>query len=125
MTPKTIKIFINEIYSKSPKKVHDTKKTDVYHIDFIWSLHILDLKDYGPENKKGLYMFQFWLTILGNLFGLFLSKNNAQIIKDSSENILLNSKRNSTLIETARGNEVDNKSFTDLLNTNKIKRYSR
>ena len=29
------------------------KQTDVYHIDGIWSLGILDLKDYGPENKRG------------------------------------------------------------------------
>ena len=28
------------------------KKTDVYHIDDVWSLDILDLNDYGPENKK-------------------------------------------------------------------------
>ena len=50
MTKKSIKIFINEIYSKPPKK--NTNKTDVYHIDDIWSSDILDLKDYGPENKK-------------------------------------------------------------------------
>ena len=52
MTQKTIKIFINEIYSKPHKKKFNTKKTDVQHIDDIWSLHILDLKDYGPENNR-------------------------------------------------------------------------
>ena len=35
MTQKNIKIFINEIYSKPPKKNHATNKTDVYHIDDI------------------------------------------------------------------------------------------
>ena len=54
MTQKSIKIFINEIYSKPPKKYYPTNKTDVYHIDEIWSLIILDLKDYSPENKKKL-----------------------------------------------------------------------
>ena len=28
-------------------------KIDVYQIDDIWSLDILDLKDYGPENARG------------------------------------------------------------------------
>ena len=38
MTQKNIKIFINEIYSKPPRKNYATNKTDVYHIDDIWSL---------------------------------------------------------------------------------------
>ena len=37
MTQKNIKVFINEIYSKSPKKNYATNKTDVYHNDDIWS----------------------------------------------------------------------------------------
>ena len=37
MTQKAIKISISEIYSKSPKKKYSTNKTDVYHIDDIWS----------------------------------------------------------------------------------------
>ena len=53
MTQKNIKTFINEIFSKPPKKYYATNKTDVYQIDDIWSLDILDLKDYGPENNRG------------------------------------------------------------------------
>ena len=53
MTQKSIKIFINEIYSKGPKQNYSTNKTDVYYVDNIWSLDILDLKDYGPENNRG------------------------------------------------------------------------
>ena len=45
--------FINEMYSKPPKKVHPTNKTDVFHVDDIWSLGTLDLKDYGSENNRG------------------------------------------------------------------------
>ena len=52
MTRKSIKIFINEIYRKPPRKNHPTNKTDVHHIDDIWSLDILDLKDCGPENNR-------------------------------------------------------------------------
>ena len=53
LTQKSIKIFINKICSKPPKKYYITNKTDVYHIDDVWSLDKLDLKDYGPENNKG------------------------------------------------------------------------
>ena len=50
MTQKTLKIFVNEIYSKPPKKNYPTNKTHVCHFDDIWSLDVLDIKDYGPEN---------------------------------------------------------------------------
>ena len=52
MTQKNIKTFINEIYSGGLKRNYLTNKTDVYHIDDIWSLDILDLKYYGLENKR-------------------------------------------------------------------------
>ena len=74
MTQKSTKIFINETYSKAPKKYYATNKTDVYHIDDIWSLYILDLKDYGPENNKG---YRYVLVFIGNfskLVGQHLSK---------------------------------------------------
>ena len=57
MTQKNNKIFINETYSKPPKKNYTTNKTDVHHIDDIWSLDILGLKDYGPKNSRGFDMF--------------------------------------------------------------------
>ena len=41
MTQKNIKVFINEIYAKPPKRNFVTNKTDVYHIDDIRSLDIL------------------------------------------------------------------------------------
>ena len=52
MTQKNIKIFINEIYSKPPKKNYVTNKIDVHYIEDIWSLDIPDFKDYGPKNKR-------------------------------------------------------------------------
>ena len=86
MTQKNIKIFMNEIYSKPPKKNYATNKTDVYHIDDIWSLDILDLKDYGPKNNRGQ---SYVLIIIDNLskFGwtVPLENKNAQTIKDSFE----------------------------------------
>ena len=82
MSQKNIKIFINEIYSKPPKKNYATNKTDVYHIDDIWSSDILDLKDYGPENNRG---YRYVLVTIDNFskFGwtIPLKNKNAQTIR--------------------------------------------
>ena len=125
MSQKHIKMFINEIYSKLPKKNYPTNKTDVYYIDDIWSLDILDLRDYGPENNRG---YRYVLVIIDNFskFGWTLPlKENAQTIKDSFENILISSKRKPNLIETDHGKKFCNNFFQDFLNKNKIKLYSR
>ena len=126
MTQKNIKIFINEIYSKGPKKYYPTNKTDVHYIDDIWSLDILDLKDYGPENNRG---YRYVLVIMDNFskygWKIPLKNKNAQTIKDSFENIIINSKRKPNLIETDRGKEFCNNIFQDFLNKNNIKLYSR
>ena len=126
MTQKNIKIFINEIYSKPPKRNYATNKTDVYHIDDIWSLDILDLEDYGPENNRG---YRYVLVTIDNFskFGwtVPLKNKNAQTIKDSFENILISSKTKPNLIESDRGKEFHNNIFQDFLNKNNIKLYSR
>ena len=126
MSQKNIKIFINEIYSKPPKKNYITNKTNVYYIDDVWSLDILDLKDYGPENNKG---YRYVLVIIDNFskFGwtVPLKNKKAQTIKDSFESILISSKRSPYLIETDRGKEFYNNIFQDFLNKNNIKLYSR
>ena len=51
MTQKNNKTIKNEIYSKGPKRNYTTNKTDVYHNEDIWSLDVLDLKDYGPKTQ--------------------------------------------------------------------------
>ena len=126
MTQKNIKIFINEIYSKPPKKYYATNKTNVYYIDDIWSLDILDLEDYGSENNRG---YRYVLVIIDNFskygWTIPLKNKNAQTIKDSFENILINSKRSPNLIESDRGKEFYNNIFQDFLNKNNIKLYSR
>ena len=106
MSQKNNKIFINEIYSEPPKKKYATNKTDVYNIDDIWSLDILDLKDYGPEkNRKNRYV----LVIIDNFskFGwtVPLKNKNAQTIKDFFENSSTNSKRKPNFFQSDRGKE--------------------
>ena len=126
MSQENIKIFINEIYSRGPNKNYDTNKTNVYYIDDIWSLDILDLKDYGPENNRG---YRYVLVIIDNFskFGWIvpLKNKNAQTIKDSFENILISSKTKPNLIESDRGKQFHNNIFQDFLNKNNIKLYSR
>ena len=126
MTQKNIKIFINEFYSKPPKKSYVTNKTNAYNIDDIWSLDNSDLKDYGPKNNRG---YRYVLVTIDNFskFGwtVPLKNKNAQTIKDSFENILISSKRKSNLIESDRGKEFYNNIFQDFLNKNHIKLYSR
>ena len=117
MTQKNIKKFIKEIYSKPPKKNYITNKTVVYHIDDIWSLDILELKDYGPENNRG---YRYVLVIIDNFtkYGstVPLKNKNAQTIKDSFENILISSKRKPNLIESDRGKDIYNNIFQVFLN---------
>ena len=43
MTQKINNFFKDEFYSKPPKRIIPQTKTDVYHIDDIWSLDLLDL----------------------------------------------------------------------------------
>ena len=126
MTQKYIEKIINEIYSNPPKQNYTTNKTDVYHIGDIWSLDNLDFKYYGPENNRG---FRYVLVTIDNFskFGWTVPLKNkiAQTMKDSSEQLLINSKRKPSLIETDRGKEFYNNTFQDFLYKNNIKLYSR
>ena len=126
MTQKNIKFFINSIYSKAPKKNYTTNKTDVFYIDDIWSLDILDLIEYGPKNSRG---YRYVLVTIDNFsnFGWIvpLKNKNAQTIKDSFENLLISSKRSPKLIESDRVEEFYNNIFQDFLNKTKIKLFPR
>ena len=126
MTQKNIELFINEISSKGAKKNYATNKTDVHHVDDTWSLDILDLKDFGPENNKN---YRYVLVIIDNFskFGwtIPLKNKNAITVKDSFESILISSKRKPNLIESDRGKEFYNNLFQDFLIKNSIKHYSR
>ena len=39
------KIFIDDIYSKPPKKIYETKETINNHFDKIWSTNLADFSD--------------------------------------------------------------------------------
>ena len=63
MSQKLTKTFRDEIFSQSPKKTYSTNNIDVYHIDDIRSLDILDSKDYIPENNRN---FRYVLVVIDN-----------------------------------------------------------
>ena len=124
MTQKIIKIIINEIYSKPPKENYPTSETNVHQIGDIWSLDLLDLKNYGPENNRG---YRYVLVVIDN-FSKFVwtallkkSSNNKRLFWKSFHKF----KKKTKLIETDRGEEYYNKLFQNFSKNNDIKRYSR
>ena len=82
---KHLNIYKRNLFQTTKTKLcyYATNKTDVYYIDDIWSLDILDLKDYGPENNRG---YRYVLVTMDNFskFGwtVPLKNKNAQTIKD-------------------------------------------
>ena len=107
MTQTTIKNFVNQIYSKRPEQNYITNNANVCPSDDIWSLDILVLKDYGPED---ITSYRYVLVVIDKFskFGwtVTLKNKNAQTKKDCFENFLLGSKRKLTSIEIDRGKEL-------------------
>ena len=120
------KIFIDEIYSKPPKKNYPTNKTIIKSFDDTWSSDLLDMNDYGPKNNKG---YRYILVVIDNFskFGWTIPLKNkfSQSITDAFSEIIKSSNRKPNLLETDDGKEYVNKIFIEFLNNNKIKRYSR
>ena len=120
------KIFIDEVYSKPPKKNYPTNKTIIKSIDDTWSSDLLDMNDYGPKNNKG---YRYILVIIDNFskFGWTTPLRNkyAQSITDAFSEIIKSSNRKPNLLETDDGREYVNKKFDEFLNNYNIKRYSR
>ena len=101
-----IKNFINEIYSKPPKKNYETNKVIYNHIDEIWSIDLDDMVDYIISNNKG---FRYTFVIIDNyskyLGAIPLKNKYSQTITNEFSNILTTSKRSPLKIESHRGGE--------------------
>ena len=88
-----IKIFINEIYSKPPKRNYPTNKVIYNHIDEIWSIDLADMIDYKISNNKGFrYIFIIIDNFSKHLWAVPLKKTNSQTITNEFSNILTTSK---------------------------------
>ena len=101
MTQNTISFFVNLTRSKLAKKNYSTEKNDVHQIDDTKRLDLLDLKDYGPENNGG---HRYVLLVIEKFSELGwtvpLKSKISQTKANSSEIILITSKRKPNLIKT-------------------------
>ena len=119
------KIFIDEIYSKAPKKNFPTKK--IYnHLDEIWSIDLADMIDYKNSNNKG---FRYIFIIIDNfskyLWAIPLKNKFSKTVTDVFSNIISTSKRKPIKIESDRGKEWYNSIFQNFLKAKNIHHYSR
>ena len=120
------KIFIDEIYSKPPRRNYPTNKIVYNHIDEIWSIDLADFSDYKTTNNEG---FRYIFIIIDNfskyLWAIPLKNKYSQTITNEFSNILIKSKRKPVKIESDRGSEFYNSVFQKFLKAKNIHHYSR
>ena len=120
------KIFINEIFSKPPKKNYETNKVIHNHIDEIWSIDLADMVDYKISNNKG---FRYIIVKLDNyskcLWAVSLKNKKSQTKTNEFMNILSTSKRSPLKLESVREAEWYNSVFQNFLRVKNIHHYSR
>ena len=121
-----IKIFVDEIYSKPPRKNYPTNKIVFNGIDEIWTIDLADFSDYKTSNNKG---FRYIFIVIDN-FSKYLwtipPKNKySQTITNEFSNILTKSKRKPNKIESDRGSEFYNSIFQNSVKSKNIQHYSR
>ena len=120
------KIFIDEIYSKPPKKNYPTNKIKYNHIDEIWSIDLADMVDYKISNNKG---YRYIFIIIDNyskyLWAIPLKNKYSQTITNEFSNILTKSKRKPLKLESDRGSEFYNSIFQNFFKNKNIQHYSR
>ena len=120
------KIFIDEIYSKPPRKNYPTNKIVYNYVDEIWSIDLADFSDYKTSNNKG---FRYIFIIIDNfskyLWAIPLKNKYSQTITNEFSKILTKSKRKPLKLESDRGAEFYNSIFQNFLKSKNIHHYSR
>ena len=120
------KLFIDEIYSKPPRKNYPTNKIVYNHIDEIWSVDLADMIDYKTSNNKG---FRYIFIVIDNfskyLWAVPLKNKYSQTITNEFSNILTKSQRKPLKLESDRGAEFYNTIFQNFLKSKNIHHYSR
>ena len=121
-----MKIFIDEIYRKAPKKNYETNKITYNHIDEIWSIDLTDFSDYKISNNKG---YRYIFIIIDNfskvLWAIPLKNKYSQTITNEFSNILSTSKRKPLKLESDRGTEFYISIFQNFLKSKNLRHYSR
>ena len=100
-----MRIFIDEIYGKSPLRNYPTNKFLYNHFDVIWSFGLADFSDCKTSNNKGIrYIF-----VTFHKFSKYLwakpPKKNSQTKTQKFSNIPTTSKRSPVKLENDRGAE--------------------
>ena len=120
------KLFIDEIYSKPPRKNYPTNKIVYNHIDEIWSIDLADMIDYKTSNNKG---YRYIFIVIDNfskyLWAVPLKNKYSQTITNEFSNILTKSQRKPLKLESDRGAEFYNTIFQNFLKSKNIHHYSR
>ena len=121
-----IKIFIDEIYSKPPRRNFPTNEIIYNHTDEIWSIDLADMIDYKISNNKG---YRYIFIVIDNfskyLWAIPLKNKYSQTITNEFSNILTKSKRKPLKLESDRGTEFYNSIFQIFLKSKNIHHYSR
>ena len=122
------KIFIDEIFSKPPRRNYTTNKIVYNHIDEIWSVDLADMIDYKISNNKG---YRYIFIVIDNfskyLWAVPLKNKYSQTITNEFSKILTTSKRKPHKIESDRDSELYNSIFQNFLiskNTHHYPRYT-
>ena len=125
MKKELIETFVDEIYSKPPKKNYPTNKVIYNHIDEIWSIDLADMIDYKISNNQG---YRYIFIVIDNfskyLFAIPLKNKYSQTITNEFSNIITTSKRKPIKIESDRGTEFYNSIFKNFLKSKNIHHYS-
>ena len=119
------KIFINEMYSKPPKKNFPTNKIFYNHIDEIWSFDLADMVDYKISNNKGFrYIFVNIDNFSKYLWAIPLKNKHGQNLTNEFSNTQTTSKRSAIKLESDRGSEWYNSIFQIFIKNKTIHHYS-
>ena len=121
-----IKIFIDEIYSKPPRRNYPTNKIVYNNIDEIWSIDLADFSDYKTSNNKGYrYIFILVDNFSKYLWAIPVKNKYSQTITNEFSKIITTSKRKLLKLESDRGSEFYNSIFQNFLKSKNIQHYSR
>ena len=119
-------LFIDEIYSKPPRRNYPTNKIVYNHIDEIWSIDLADMIEYKISNNEGYrYMFIIIDNYSKYLWAIPLKNKYSQTITNEFSNIITISKRKPLKLESDRGTEFYNSIFQNFLKSKNIHHYSR
>ena len=126
MKKENVKIFIDEVYNKPPKKIYPTNEIVYNHIDEIWCFDLADITDYKISNIKGFrYIFVMIDKFSKYLWTIPLKNKYSKTGAKAFSNILSTSKRLPLKLESDWGKEWYNNILHSFLKGKNIQHYSR